>query len=100
MNFKKLLVKNEPRIKQIAEDNAVKFIGLFGSYARGEQSFNSDVDLLIKFDFSQKQVGFFDLYKVQKKLEDVFGLKVDIVTNPNSLFQPYIDKDLQTIYER
>ena len=100
MKFQEILIKNELRIKQFAEDNVVKFIGLFGSYSRREQDIDSDVDLLVKFDFSEKQICLFDLYKVQKNLEDIFGLKVDIVTNPNSLFQSYIDKDLKTIYER
>jgi len=100
MNISKIIAKNKLEIEKVSEGNAIKFIGLFGSYARGEETVNSDLDLLVKFDFMQKSIGLFDLYKVQKIFENIFGVKVDIVTNPNKLFQPYIEKDLVTIYER
>jgi len=91
---------NKQEIKQIAEANAIEYIGLFGSYARGEQTKESDLDLYIKFDFSKKQIGLFQLYKIQKLLEKSFKQKIDIVTNPNHLVMPYIQKDLIKIYEK
>jgi predicted nucleotidyltransferase len=52
-------------------------IGLFGSYARGEQNINSDIDLLVEFEDNTQ-----DLYDLKLQLKDFFkkniGIKVDI----------------------
>ena len=52
-------------------------IGLFGSYARGEQNLNSDIDLLVEFEDNTQ-----DLYDLKIQLKDFFkkniGLEVDI----------------------
>ena len=55
----------------------VKRIGLFGSYARNEQSASSDIDILVEFHRDKK---LFDNYMELKFfLEDLFGCKVDLV---------------------
>lgn len=100
MDITKKIQGNKLEIEKFSNENAINFIGLFGSYARGEENNDSDLDLLVKFDFSKKNIGMFELFKLQKTLENMFGKKVDIVTNPNKLFQPYIEKDLKIIYER
>ena len=52
-------------------------IGLFGSYARGEQNSDSDIDLLIEFEENTQ-----DLYDLKIKIKEFFqiqlGLDVDI----------------------
>jgi predicted nucleotidyltransferase len=52
-------------------------IGLFGSYARGEQNPNSDIDLLVEFEENTQ-----DLYDLKMQLKDFFriqlGIEVDI----------------------
>ena len=52
-------------------------IGLFGSYARGEQNANSDIDLLVEFEENTQ-----DLYDLKLQLKDFFqiqlGLEIDI----------------------
>ncbi len=76
------LCENHARIRALG----VKRLGLFGSFARGQQHAESDVDLLVEFEQDQKtfdnfmQLGFF--------LEDKLGRKVELVT-PESL-SPYI----------
>ena len=62
-------------------------IGLFGSYARGEQSKKSDIDIFIEFEPEKEN---FDNYmSVYDILEDLFSnQKVEIVTK-NGL-SPYI----------
>ncbi|MEP4532304.1 MAG: nucleotidyltransferase family protein [Cyclobacteriaceae bacterium] len=64
----------------LEQEFGVDKIGYFGSYASNSQTENSDLDILV--DFS-KDIGwkFFDL---KDYLEDVFGLKVDLVT-PRSI---------------
>lgn len=64
----------------------VRRIGLFGSFVRGEQKPESDVDLLVSFDPELKT---FDNYMTAfDVLEDAFGRRVEIVT-PEYL-SPYI----------
>ena len=52
-------------------------IGLFGSYARGDQNSDSDLDLLVEFEDNTQ-----DLYDLKIQLKDFFkkniGLEVDI----------------------
>ena len=50
---------------------------VFGSYARGEQKKNSDIDLLVELD---ERNTFFDFIGLQLELEAVLGKKVDLVT--------------------
>jgi uncharacterized protein len=52
-------------------------IGLFGSYARGEQKDYSDIDLLVEFEENTQ-----DLYDLKLELKDFFrnefGIETDI----------------------
>lgn len=54
----------------------VKEIGIFGSYARGEQKEVSDVDVLVEFE---EPVGFGFIH-LADFLEDLLGIKVDLTT--------------------
>jgi predicted nucleotidyltransferase len=75
MNAVEILKKNETRIKQQYQ---VKSIGVFGSFARGEETEGSDVDVLVEFyEGAKKFDNFMDL---KFFLEDLFGRKVDLVT--------------------
>jgi uncharacterized protein len=64
----------------------VKSIGIFGSFARGEQKQTSDVDFFVEFEPSKHK--FDNFMEVSFLLEDLLGRKVEIVT-PESL-SPYI----------
>lgn len=50
---------------------------VFGSYARGEEKKNSDIDLLVELGESST---FFDFIGLELELEDALGKKVDLVT--------------------
>jgi uncharacterized protein len=54
----------------------VRELSLFGSFARGEQAENSDIDLLTEFDDG---ADLFDLIGLELFLEDTFKRTVDIV---------------------
>lgn len=62
---------------KILKENGIKRAGIFGSYARGEQKKDSDLDLLI--DPSKKVLGF-AFYDLQEKLSKKLNKKVDILT--------------------
>jgi hypothetical protein len=56
----------------------VKNIGIFGSFARGEERSDSDIDVLVDFEDGKKT---FDNYMDLKfYLEELLGRKVDLVT--------------------
>lgn len=52
---------------------------LFGSFARGEQTLDSDIDLRL---VCGNTMTFGALYELSHELEKTLGRKVDIVTNP------------------
>jgi len=67
--------KIEEKVKKILKKNKVEKAGVFGSYARGEQKENSDVDMLVEFNGS-----LLDLVGLEMELEKVLGKKVDLLT--------------------
>lgn len=73
-------------------------IGIFGSFARGEQNIGSDVDILVLFRPGKKNYDVY--YELHEHLEKLLNRKVDIVT-PESLspyIKPYVEKEM--LYER
>jgi predicted nucleotidyltransferase len=54
----------------------VKELGVFGSFARGEESNSSDVDILVDFD---EPIGW-EYIDLIAYLESILGMKVDLVT--------------------
>ena len=73
---------------------------LFGSYSRGEQTKDSDVDIIVLLDKS-RPIGlkFFGMWS---DLEELLGRKVDLVSEGTLLpfAQKSADKDKILIYER
>jgi hypothetical protein len=77
-----LLEHNQLRLRAFG----VKRIGLFGSFVRGEQRPNSDIDLLVEFVSGRKTFdNFMDLSFF---LEDVFERRIELVTLES--LSPYI----------
>jgi predicted nucleotidyltransferase len=60
----------------------VERISVFGSFARGKPSGESDVDLLVEFQPGQK--SFDNFLNLAEFLEELLGRKVDLMT-PESL---------------
>ena len=63
--------------KELREKYGVRRIGVFGSYSRGEQRIDSDVDVLVEFE---RPVGLMTFVRLQEYLEELLGIKVDLVT--------------------
>lgn len=72
---------------------------LFGSYARGEERDDSDVDILVDFDDHVSLLGH---VRMMNELQDLLNKEVDLVTNGTLL--PFAEKtanrDKKIIYER
>ena len=74
---------------------------LFGSFARGEEQEDSDVDLLVKFDRSIP-IGLFAFARMHRELEERVGRKVDLVEEGTlrPAVQKTANRDMKVIYER
>ena len=72
----------------------VKTIALFGSVAREEDSQKSDVDILVEFDYAQHKIGLFGFVRLQRRLEELLGTKVDLAT-PGALKRQLKDNILK-----
>ena len=72
---------------------------LFGSYSRGEQREDSDVDILIVPD---KGVGLFKLSGMHLDLQEILKIRVDLITEKGLLpfARESADRDKILIYER
>lgn len=71
-------IKNKLReLKPVLVDKfQVSRIGYFGSHAQGDQTIDSDLDLLVEFS---KPVGW-KFFSLEKFLEQTLGLPIDLVT--------------------
>lgn len=76
-------------MKMLREEYNVKNIGVFGSYARGEEKKNSDLDILVEFS---EPIGLFKLLELEEYLGKITGKKVDLVTK-NAL-KPVVKEDI------
>ena len=65
-----------PKIRKILIKNNIKKAGIFGSYVRGEQKKNSDIDILIK---PAKNMGF-RFFGLQLDLEEKISKRVDLLS--------------------
>lgn len=76
IKIKKSLEPIKGKIIKILKKNKVKRAGIFGSYARGEQKKNSDVDILIQ---PPKGMGL-RFFALERELGEKLRKKVDLVT--------------------
>jgi len=87
--LKAILIQHKEVLKQKFK---VKNIAIFGSYVRGEQNQDSDIDILVEF---QEPVGFLFIH-LADYLEEILGVRVDLLTpdaiKPNR--RRYIMEDL------
>lgn len=83
-------------IKSHANDIKTRFsvrrIGIFGSFARGEEKASSDIDILVEFE----KPTFKNFMNLSFYLEDLLGREVDLVTvkGLHQRIRPYVEKDV------
>ena len=65
------------KVVPILKRNNIKRAGIFGSYARGEQTKDSDVDILI--EVRDNRMSLFGFVRVKIELEEKLGRGVDLV---------------------
>jgi len=74
---------------------------LFGSYARGEETAKSDIDIMVRFD-KNADVSLLDYVKIMNKLKDFLHKKIDLVEEGQlyTWAQESVDKEKILVYER
>ena len=89
-------IDQQIKIKEILAPFEPIEIGIFGSFARNENTEYSDLDILVQFG---KKLNLFDLVDLENKLSESLGIKVDLVTRNalSPLIKEYIEKDLRKI---
>lgn len=85
----------------IERESRIDKAWIFGSYARGQQSAESDLDIMIKIRGGGK-FSLFDFSEIQFQLENVLGINVDIVEEDAliSFVQETIIAERMLIYEK
>ncbi|MGB7087975.1 MAG: nucleotidyltransferase family protein [Phormidesmis sp.] len=73
----------------LQNDYHIVELGIFGSYVRGEQTENSDIDILVEFDPSFR-FGLFTYCRIENYISEALGQKVDLVMK--KALKPYIGK--------
>ncbi len=83
--------------KLLKEEFHIIRIGIFGSYARGEQKLKSDIDLLVEFEENTQ-----DLYDLKIRIKDFFSNKLGIEADicREKYIKPRLKKSIleETIY--
>jgi predicted nucleotidyltransferase len=92
---------NQSEIKNIILSHLKGFdpikVGIFGSFARGDNKKDSDIDILVEF---KESPSLLKLIKLENDLSEILGIKVDLVTTgalKNKRIKKSIKKDLINI---
>src|SRR4030042_6208977 len=85
------------RLQKICESNDISYLGLFGSFAIGQEQEDSDVDLLVDFSSTKSLL---EKGRVLIELQNLFNQEVDLVSRNNikPSLKPFINKQLVTLY--
>jgi predicted nucleotidyltransferase len=65
-------------LPQVQQKYRVRQLGIFGSFVRGEQTENSDIDLLVEFD-PNARFGLLTFCQLENDLSEILQRKVDLV---------------------
>jgi predicted nucleotidyltransferase len=83
-------------LSHLKEFDPIK-VGIFGSFARGDNKKGSDIDILVEF---KESPSLLTLIKLENDLSEILGVKVDLVTTgalKNKRIKKSIKKDLINI---
>lgn len=71
---------------------------LFGSYASGKATEQSDIDLIV--EFQEDAVSLFDISGLKHDLEESLGIKVDVIHGPLQAGDMIKAQEVITLYEQ
>lgn len=89
-------IKN--KTKDVFMQYPVNKVSLFGSFARGEQNDNSDIDFVIQ----ESDLGLLEIASLRQKLMHLLGVNIDLVceSDLSDVFRFLIKSDEVLIYEK
>jgi predicted nucleotidyltransferase len=95
------VIKMLPKLREELDKQPVVRAWLFGSYSRGEETKDSDVDILVEYD-SNSRISLMTISRIMVALSDAIGKKVDLVEEGHLLpfAQESVEGDKILIYER
>ena len=93
MTLEELKLKTKP----VFDKYRIKYAGVFGSFARGEEKADSDVDIMIDY---HRPFSLLDLIGLENDLKDLLQKKVDGVTEngASKYMKSGMLKDLKVFY--
>jgi predicted nucleotidyltransferase len=93
MNKAKIIEK----IAQLLKEQGATKVAIFGSYARGEERPDSDIDVIVEFSETKSLL---ELVKIERELYETIGIKVDLLTE--KAISPYliniVKQQMEVIY--
>ena len=91
----------EEKLAEFCRKNDIVFMAIFGSYARGDQTSKSDVDVVVEFDEKSAKT-LLDLVRVEEELTKIFKRRVGL--GIFSSISPYIidnvKREMRVVYEK
>ncbi|HIC93378.1 MAG TPA: hypothetical protein EYP09_03910 [Anaerolineae bacterium] len=85
------------KIVQVLKDRGARKIAIFGSFVRGEEKPESDIDVIVEF---AGRKSLLELVRIERELSEALGIKVDLLTEKS--ISPYlidtIKKEMEVIY--
>ena len=88
--IKEILTKAKPGLQK---KYPLSELGIFGSYARGDATEESDIDVLVDFN---EPLGLIKYIGLSHQIQDLFNLKVDVVSRDGikPKYWIYVSKNL------
>lgn len=100
MTFTDIASRIQRTIRESRHYADIKSIAIFGSYARGEATPDSDLDILIEFE-PAAVIGL-DFFDIQAELEKSLEKKIDLV--PRDAVKPFLRDEIygsaKLVYEK
>lgn len=88
LKFRKILSEHK---KELKAKFKVKEVGIFGSYIRGGENKESDLDVLVEFE-EDARISLIEFIFLRNFLSDILGVKVDLVEK--KCLKPYIGRKI------
>ena len=91
-----------PSFRRYFQEMPILRAWLFGSYSRGEETSDSDIDILVDYDNSKGLVSLFKMGGMVMDLTEIAGCRVDLVDNRGlkDFARNSVETDKILIYER
>ncbi|MEM4308545.1 MAG: nucleotidyltransferase family protein [Thermoplasmata archaeon] len=85
------------KITQFLKERGVKKVAIFGSYVRGEERPDSDIDIVVEFS---ERKSLLDIIELEQELSELLGVKVELLTEKS--ISPYmierIKNEMKVLY--